>query len=381
MVRLGNRTARLAVASMLLSVAMAALTPRVAAGQHQLDATISQQVNISGAAEAEVKRWAAENTQGLTSDDPVVVQRSKQALARPLRDASTTVGFRVKATQLLEGQLREVAAAAEDARVAVNAAIVAADLASDNGLNLLRHFRDDTRPAVRYRAIKGFGTSMLLAQQAEPAFGDQAAMNVVRELGAGLADETDPDLLVAYVTSLEHASKVDRFAGMRDLALEQLATATSARLNNLDGQPADVRELDPLVRGLIHIRSQMIRVGNPVGAEATRAGVEAAGQLVAWAYRYVRANGLPDSQNPEQVDLYRILLTGLNLAQNIFTLVDPEKGEEIQQLRLLDAARSGDAQGFLRGAGRLIGEGGILSQPPYSVPAGTFRLGERDGGG
>src|SRR5690606_7282191 len=135
----------------------------------------------------------------------------------------------------------------EDARVAVNAAIVAADLASDNGLNLLRHFRDDARPAVRYRAIKGFGTSMLLAQQAEPAFGPQAAMNVVRELGAGLADETDPDLLIAYVTSLEHASKVDRFSGMRDLALEQLAAATSARLNDLDGQLADVRELDPLV--------------------------------------------------------------------------------------------------------------------------------------
>ncbi|MFG0285448.1 MAG: hypothetical protein ACF8R7_13610 [Phycisphaerales bacterium JB039] len=365
---MGNRTARLAVAGVLLGLATAFCGP--AAAQVQLDTSISQQVSPPM---DDIQRWAAENVRNLASDDPVLVQRSKQALARPLRDAATTVGFRVRASEAIVPALRALIASRPDqAEVAVNAAIVASDLASDGGLALLRDLRADPRLAVRYRATKGFGNAMLLALQSEPAFDATAAMQVARDLGAGLSAETDPQVLVAYVTALEDTSKVDRFRGLRDLALQELAEGISARLDRLNGAPADLTELDPLVRGLGHFRSQLIRVGgDPVGPAARKAGVEAAGHLIAWAFRFTRANGAipePDS------DLHRVLVTGLNLAENIFTLVDARQGETIERLRLKDLATGGSVQEFTNAAGRVIGVGGILAQAPYSVAEGTYRL-------
>jgi hypothetical protein len=375
MVRLANRTVKLAVAGALLSLASAAVLPRAAAAQHPLDAAIAQRMQISGADEAEVQRWATENARALASDDPETIRRAKSALARPLRDASTTIAFRLKASQLLGPALLDAAKNVERADVAVNAAIVAADLASEAGLDLLRQLREDDRLSVRYRAIKGFGTALLLAEQSEPAFGPEAAERIVQELGERFASETEPALLTAHVTSLEQASASSRFPGMRDRALEALAKAIGARLGRLDGAVADGAELDPLVRGLIHTRSQMIRVRNPVAAPAQKAAVEAAGQMVAWGYRFARANGrLPDLERLDEVEPYRILQTGVNLAIQTLTLVAPDRRQAIEELDLPGAVGRGDAPGFLRGAGRLIGVGGVLSEPPFSVKEGTFRL-------
>lgn len=375
MVRLANRTVRLAVAGALLSLASVAVLPRAAAGQHPLDATIAQRMQINGADEAEVQRWATENVEALASGDFERMRRGKSALSRPLRDASTTVAFRVKASQLLKPALSNAAANAEEAEVAVNAAIIAADLASDAGLELLRELRNDRRLAVRYRAIKGFGTALMLAEQSEPAFEAQAAERVVQELGKGLAEETEPSLLVAYITSLEHASSGSRFPGLRDRALEALASAIGARLNGLKGEVSEGAELDPLVRGLIHIRSQMIRVRNPVGRDAQRASVDAAGHVVAWGFRFIRVNNrLPDPQAPEEADLHRVLLTGVNLATQTLTLIAPDRRGAIEELELPASVERGDAAAFRRGAGQLIGEGGILAQPPFSVDVSAFRL-------
>ena len=370
MARLGNPTARLAVASVLLSVATVAFVPGSAVAQVQLGAGVAGQVSPPM---AEIEPWARQNIENLTSEDPVLVQRSKEALVRPLRDGSVTVGFRVRASEALVPLLGDLVARNPDnAEVAVNAAIIAGHLASDGGLAMLRDLRADARRAVRYRAIKGFGTSMLLTLQTEPAFDGAAAMQVARDLGAGLAAETESQVLVAYVTSLEDTSKVDRFPGLRDLALQEVAEGISARLDRLAGADEDFVELDPLVRGLSHFRSQLIRVGgDPVGPAARRAGVEAAGHLIAWGFRYARANGaLPSAES----DLQRVLVTGINLSTNTFTLVDREQGEKIERLNLKELARTGDVQGFINAAGRVIGVGGILSRPPYNIPEGTFRL-------
>lgn len=375
MVRLAHRTFRLAAAGALLSLASAAILPRAAAAQYPLDSTIAQQMQITGDAEGEVRRWASDNIEAITSDDPERIRRGKSALARPLRDAATTVAFRVKASELLVPQLRAAIEEAEDAEVVGNMAIIAADLASEGGLEVLRQLRADDRRAVRYLAIKGLGTAMLLAEQSEPAFQVEAAQRLVDELGRNFAAESDPAMLVAYVTSLEHASSGSRFPGLRDQALQALATAVATRLDNLNGEVADVAELDPLVRGLIHTRGQMIRVRNPVGRDAQQAGVQAAGQMVAWGFRFARRQErLPDPENPAEVDLHRLLHTGVNLAVQTLTLVAPDRRQAIEELNLMGALTQGDLQGFVNGALRLLGDDGILAQPPFSVPAGTFRL-------
>jgi hypothetical protein len=376
MVRLAHRTVRLAFAGALLSLASVATLPPAAAGQYTLDAAIPQKLQVTGADEAEMQRWADDNIQALTSGDPERIDRAKDALSRPLRDGQATVAFRLEASRRLAPALRQAMEGA-GADVAVNAAIVAGDLGSEAGLELLRQLRNDERLAVRYRAIKGYGMALMLADQAQggAAFNEEAAQRVVRELGEGLKAETEPLLLVAFVTSLEQASAGSRFPGLRDRALQALASAVGARLSKLNGTVADGAEVDPLVRGLIHTRGQMIRVRNPVAPDAQRAAVEASGHIVAWGFRFARANNrLPDPENPGEADLHRTLLTGVNTAIQTLTLVAPARQQEIEALGLPAAIRNGDVQGFLRGAGQLIGEGGILTQSPFSVPARTFRL-------
>lgn len=232
----------------------------------------------------------------LTSDDPAVIQRGRNALLAPLRDRRASVAFRTAYGDRLIPTLRELVRAERDL-VAINALRIAGEAATSDSAAVLAGATTEKRVSVRYAAVAGIGRTFDALAEANPAINADGANRLIDTLAGIVAAETDPDVLDAAVRAVISARRVDRpnFESVRGRSFTVLSKAAAERLQKLGGDAASLRALPALVRAAKAVRDAMIE-NNPrlrLGDAEMKAGAELAGHLVGYVIRRVQQGQLP----------------------------------------------------------------------------------------
>lgn len=212
-----------------LCVALAALigpAPLVAA-QSDLDPATVAATNLTAAQTTQIQEFVGAWLPRLASEDPEQRKRARETLLNHAENSNASVSFRQAYSAALLGGEQGLAALARSSSepIAINALMVARELATTEAANLLVGHLSDQRVPVRFAAAAGVGRVFTAVQNAAgvPAIPSAAVLSLVRDLGNRVAQEQDVNVLGAAVRSLIAGMNVIR-PGFEQVRLESFRT-------------------------------------------------------------------------------------------------------------------------------------------------------------
>lgn len=364
--------------------ALALLTsPRPALAQLGLPAEVVSAPTLSDAQRGQVRQHVTTQSAGLSAESPLEIKRSRDSLLNPLDQRVVSVAFRQEYSNALAPVI-EPLTRSERELVVVNALRLAGELATPAGAALLTQFVGDQRDPVRYAAVSGIRNTLQTMATQPPAITPDRAQSLLDTLVAGLRAEQRPHVLDAYVRALAQAAEVTQGnVNLRPRALTALAQGMSERLQRAaggaGGEPAPQALLETFARAGEIVRNGLTDVRHQLPEEARRAAAEFGGDLLAFVLRGLQASEFPvvnaddDAQAARAKQEQRALATQLvsaGAANVIFaTRFEGEPPRLAEKFRPADEASDRE---FVEGVRSVIGPGGILSKPPFSLPAGRF---------
>jgi hypothetical protein len=331
--------------------------------------------SLSSGDQAQVSRYAAEHGANLGSDDPEKRRAGRRALLAPLGNAQVSAAFRLHYARELEGVLRAVAGNPDD-RVAVNALIVAGDLATETSTGLLvEHLRSE-RPALRFQAGDGLRRTFEALQSSPPAVQGATLARAVAALRDATGTERDAQVLKSLVGALLEAARVP--PGVLPDAQSEAVAALSAGLGQaMRTQGHRVPEVglcEAYHKGVRGVRDLLAQPGARPGEAAARHAGEMAGRLVALVVRCVRAGVWGGASEAARAELILGVASGETLVQLCATALGSQSSGAAPGLaNLLRAMHDKPAEArFVLESERIVGDQGVLVRPPFSFPRGHF---------
>lgn len=233
--RIGRSRAAVALLAGLLALGFA---PGRSLAQIGLPETVVNPPSgsVSGEDRETIRKYIDANKAGL-SGEADVISRARRALLNPLRSREVAPAFRVEYSGLLVPILRPLAADKSDL-VAINATIVAGELAAKDAMAILSAALKDSRAPVRLVAAQGFARTFASTRLGQPAIVARDALGSLRDLEAALLAEADPNVADAIVAAFDAAIRTDpaRLPGVRTEAVKVLSACTGSRIR--DGKSA-----------------------------------------------------------------------------------------------------------------------------------------------
>jgi hypothetical protein len=348
------------LATLVLSVGLATLAPRVAFAQ----ASVAQIVTKNDLSEADkgVIRDLIERQRPLLSGTAAEVRRAREALVAPLEERGVSVPFRVEMSRQLFETLKTLSADGRDV-VAVNALRVAGELATTNSLRVVSDGLKDKRPAVRHGALFAMGRLFMQAARTSPAVSQGDMRSAIAELERIASGESDPLMIDGAISALVAAARAPEGSA----AMARMGEAVGVRLRAGAKSPSGAEGAGSLgvgVRGVRELRDAMIGGGGRVAPETVQAAAKLSGQLLVLVREHAKAGvGEPDA-----------LAQAAQLAHTTLTLASTSlNGPEIEKLRLALADKAKDPAAFAREVDKLVGPDGVLTKAPFTAKADDFK--------
>lgn len=263
---------------------------------------------VSGEDRDAIRRYVDTHKAGL-SGDADAISRARRALLTPLRGREVAPAFRVEYAALLVPTLRSLAADKQD-QAAINATILAGELATKDAMGVLSLSLKDSRPAVRLVAAQGFARTFTAARTGQPAIVARDALGAIKELETAFLAESDPNVADSIAGAFDAAIRAEpsRLPGVRAEAVKVLAGCAGARAR--DGKSAALASA--LARAGESLLDAVNEI-NPAMQLSPDLLVEAgglAGDLIAWGIR-----SDPATLPPERLAELRALL---RQAENLY---------------------------------------------------------------
>ncbi len=369
----------------LLAVLLIPVAPASAQSSEFVSSDIAGSLVINQAQRQAIQDAVGTNLPRLASEDPTQIKRGRNNLLRPLGGTGVSVGFRLEYSNQLAAGLAVHARAGKDI-TAVNALIIAGELATEQSANLLDQFRADQRVSVRYAALSAFKRTFEAMTTNNPAMGAEQAQSFVGKIADQIGNEQHPDVLDAAARALIAAGSVNRpgWEAFRSASFAALARSLGDRARKLD-VAADSNAIAPtLVRACEAMRDYLpqLQTNDPT----LRVAAEFGGHLLAAVGRRVDAGDYPviaigddDSTAAAKRSARHTPSLMVAVAQTtiLFSLDRMAPDNRRDATPLVDEFRKATAEGdqaFLRTLDGVIGPSGYMTRPPISLAAGTFRL-------
>lgn len=362
--------ARPALLGVLLVCGMGLIGPVGAAmGQTGIPEQVITGGPVSPDGLAAIKQLIADNTAGLASDDPALVRRARQTLTAPLREPAATTDFRTAFAAEIVETLR-LMARGERENAAINALVVAGELGTREGVDILTAALEDKRPAIRARAALGLKRTFTICADARtPALLARQVDAAVAALERASASESDGLVLDAIAAGLEGAAGIPeaKLEGVREkavLALIRVVNSGAARLGAAAGAGAEAGAVLELrgTRALFDIlQNTAVQLNNASLVEAAGMGGEALARV---ACRLKAGEVAPE-------DRQRLALIATQ-AERVVVFASSRLGQQRNEVRIGDAVARADDARVQAEVTRLAGDAGDLTKAPFSLPAARF---------
>lgn len=328
-----------------------------------------QSASITDAQRQEIQRCVEQQKAGLSSEDPKAIQRARDQLEQALLEPGVSISFRIEYTRQLLPVLNDLAKNQRDI-VAANALHLAGELATPAASDLLRGAAlgtglRDPRAAVRYAAAYGLKRTFEQVEASSSVFQVTDAENAIKDLGAAIAAEKEPHVLEGFARAMDAAAAISdsKLRGVRVAAVRVLATEMGKR-----AQAATTLEIGPaLIRSGQVLRDTMTDPQEPRLPDAVLKEVGAyGGDLLAIVSRVLKG---PDAAGTDRGELAAVVATGENAV--FFAASNLGRSQE-QDPSLVQSVRSGNDAAYFQAADKIIGAKGVLTQPPFGLPAKRF---------
>ncbi|CAG0991191.1 hypothetical protein PHYC_02307 [Phycisphaerales bacterium] len=333
-------------------------------------------VGITTDQEAEISRCVRENAADLTSADAAKRRASRLALLRPLENSGASANFRFAYARALISTL-ESALQSTDDRVAVNALVVAGDVATDSTTSLLIASLKSDRPALRYDAAYGLRRTFEAMVRSAPAVNPDNIGIAINALRDRTAVESDGQVLKACVAALLAATDVpsNHAPTARADATAALCVGLGTHVKGASGKAAEPAVLDAYLKGVDGVRIVLARPGIAITATEAKAACELSGRCAAYGVRILRSKGLAAGESESREVLSNTIAASetllgqaaLSLSAGVLRLPRRDLGDKFSR-----AVDVNSEVVFINEASAVVGSEGLLSKPPFDFPKGHF---------
>lgn len=327
----------------------------------------------------EVGAFVASLLPGLSSESAVEVAEARRALVKPLRDPQVTAPVRIELATRLKSALTNAASGTAESS-AVNALVIAGDLATVESLGVIEAGMRSPGAPVRYEAAYA---SMRVFQTAGSAGASpiraDAVDGHVRTLESWLKTEKEPMVVAALVRALAAAAENTKteFASSRSRALVSLASGMESRADVSGNKDLSPAMLEAMLLALLTERDQSASIKNP---EVSKAAARLAGQSLAHTIRVLASGSRLSEVEGAMIQPREMYAQVAAAAETVIAAaasqLDTGSGVSVRTYNLGDTLRKGtvrdDAQ-FAIDAKKHVDAGGTLGKPPFSFQTETFK--------
>lgn len=299
----------------------------------------------------------------LKSDDSLKMRQGREMLSEPLRSKSISVTSRQEYSAKLIPALTEMAAKTgniEDKR-AINAALIAGEVATPESTALLIKMSQDSRIAVRHAACTGMSRSFVAMNTSAPAMVANHAQTMVVRLGEMVERDADVQVVDVAVRALG-TGMGSKTAEIRNDALTTLSTKAGERLKKLGVEAAD-DQLVPTMLRAVTSEIDALRGSNSFSNSAMIKAAELARHSVDYVGRNIKALLPRETQNRK--DQEKMLNDAESLINVASSKIPGAPAYTPQGLGNDFALGSPGERAFNE---KYVNLGRYLRSPPYNMP-------------
>lgn len=350
-------------------IAACTLVCALAAQAQDLAQEVRRAAQLAPEQATAVANYVKDHSANLASNDPQQIRRDRAALLSPLADAQATPAFRIRYSEALAPIIRPLAENASEI-VAINALVLAGDLATSGGAEILTKAADSSKPAIRYQAAYGLRrTFEALSTMPSPTMRADQIEDAVKLIGTRLSAENDALVIDGLVLASIEAMRITT---VRRLAVNTLCTALGTKIKAQKSAIAGDSLAKAFLRAGTGVRD--VLTGSQSGQlspEAIKAAAELGGQMIAYCVKTVESKVLTADKASRDIhsQLATVGETLVLLATNLQGATPPASKNLGAKLR--DASTQSDAS-FGIDARTLIGPGGLLSKDPFKFAGNAF---------
>lgn len=351
--------------TLLLAGLGALATPAAGQPGGDLPTGIVQADGLDDAAKANLEKYVQGKAPGLSSDKDAEVQKAREALIEPLVRSGVrpSPAFRLAYAPVVERVLREqiTSTSVSDIR-AINALVVAGQLGTQQGADLLHLGMQSKSVSVRYAAAAGLANTLALARADSP-IRPEAVEALAGSLERLIAGETDTRVLGALVRATSEGLKIKAPAEAARVSGEGACRGLMARKTMTAKLPLDEPESQALLACFAQLRDL---AGGRLPTQPADSTLKSAAQLAAQFLTHsglvIQANALGTT---EQRDAYGRLSEAAVALVNVCGQKLDSAGYKALPVGLGQKLRQGNARAdgeFLNEAKGVID---AVARPPF----------------
>lgn len=353
-----------------------ALTPSVALAQgDEIGADVRRTPQLTQNQAELVATFVKAHSANLGSDNPQLIKRDRMALLAVLADPQASPAFRLRFSEALAPTLNSLSTNASEI-VVINSLVIAGDLATAQGVELLTRGLASSKPSVRYQAAFGFRrTFEALASMTTPTMRPDQAESGIRAVTEQIGKESDALVVDGLVFAATEAS---RASGLRGAALMHLGNALSAKIKSHAGKLAPEALAQSYLRAGAAVRDALTASeAGKIAPESMKAATAMAGHVIAYCVAAVEAKALPTGDKGSAEAMVRETHAQLaTTAENVLLLAVTHQGGAAPAARKigdkLKAGSTASDASFSEDARSLVGPAGLLTKDPFKFAADTF---------
>jgi hypothetical protein len=365
---------RLHIAPTLAAAVLLAVAP-VALGQQTSLPTTA--LTLSGDQQAQLTKYIEDHTAKLGDADEAAVRRDRARLVEPLQSGQVSAAFRLAYSAAAAPKLA-AAIGGKDLN-AINAVVVAGELATDGGIDLLSTALKSESASVRYQAVAGARRTFETLSASAEAISGPAAEKLVRDLAERISVDTDEFVVDGAVRALISGGSVAKpnFAAMRSLAVSQLCQMLAKRAEFAGNKPLSSQMAQTALTAAGGLRDLIAAAGGAaLPAPALKETAELMGHFLAHCSRTVRAQALPKTTEGSIRELYAQLsqlseTTIIAGGRAISAQFQSPSRDLAAKLRADTAKSDGD---FMNDIEQIAGGSGLLTRAPFEIAGSKFKL-------
>lgn len=316
---LGNRTVvtnwrRVGVA---VVVGAAMMSMPALAQINALPADLPKALQIGPAEEAQIADFVKANSTKLSENDAKAIEKDRAALIGPLSQAGVSTAFRISYEAKLYPILAELIKS-EDEQIALNAMVIAGELATDRGAALIKAASTNGKESVRTQAAISARRTFEAMQTSPVAISAQAASDLAKLVGERLTKETATYTVDAWVKAGFAGASVTKpeTPALRGQAIAAVRSGLAARADVMGDAVLEPVVTLAVLRACVEMRNQVAGVNNaPALPQAGAKDAAAlAGHVIAHIGRVTsKGNFRADADGAKQRDSYAQLLNSAEL--------------------------------------------------------------------
>lgn len=354
---------------------------------------VAAQGGLTGEQKAQVEKFVNDHVKGL-SGDAKVMREARVTLLSPLTASQVGLPFRSEYSEAILKSLPDLAKGGGPK--GVNAILILGEVATTKSLDVIEGLLEAGEPSVRFAAASAINSSFEQVRAKTPSLAAERVRTSLGKIATRLGTEQDAVVFDSLVRSTLSASKITQsgYEQLRSIALDGLSKALADRLAAGTVGAKDATMLQATLRAALALRDELAIEernrgvagnGSKLSAAVLKNIVAFAGESLALSARLIKdaeINPSADADDAarERATKGRAIIGQLaGTAQSVVYLAAPlmESGpitpSSVNLGSVAREARNESDARFLTTVTELVGPGGVLSKPPFTVVR-TFKL-------